>query len=168
MDDYGALYAQLDRLISICDRFISSRAAQSKTTFLGGGLADGDFIDHATKGIEEVCREHFAACPAMIKSVGHDYVTINSLRGIAPPLRYIGTYNVPACTQVRIYREIKDKYGDNSANNAHVIFDTPSSVGIRGPSFGTAGQLRKILREMYPIEEILKSKWFDTYGRHKT
>ena len=167
MDDYGVLYAQLDRLISICDRFISSRAAQSKTTFLGGGLADGDFIDHATKGIEEVCREHFAACPAMIKRVGYDYVTIDSLRDIAPPLRYIGTYNVPVCTQVRIYREITDKYRETSPISAHIVFDTQSG-GIRGPSFETAGQLREILREMYPIEEILKSKWFAMYGRHNT
>ena len=167
MDDYGALYAQLDRLISICDRFISSRAAQSKTTFLGGGLADGDFIDHATNGIEEVCREHFAECPAMIKSVNLNIVTINSIRDIAPPLDYLGHYKVPVCKQVRICREIRDKYGDYPVDNAHIIFDT-ASAGIRGESFQTAGQLRKILREMYPIEEILKSKWFDMYGRHKT
>ena len=161
MDDYGALYAQLDRLISICVRFISSKAARSKTTFLGGRLQDGDWI-------EEVCREHFAACPAMIKRVGRDYVTINSLRDIAPPLRYIGTYSVPVCTQVRICREIRDKHGDNPVDSAHIVFDTASSVGIRGPSFETAGQLRNILRDMYPINEILKSTWFEKYGRHKT
>ena len=163
MDDYGVLYAQLDRLISICDRFISSRAAQSKTTFLGGGLADGDFIDHATKGIEEVCREHFAACPAMIRRVGNDYVTINSIRDIAPPLDYLGHYNVPVCKQVRICREIRDKHEETAPISAHIVFDTPS-VGIPGESFQTAGQLRNILREMYPIEEILKSKWFKEFG----
>ena len=45
MDDYSALYAQLDRLISICVRFISSKVAQLKTTFLGGGLQDGEEIE---------------------------------------------------------------------------------------------------------------------------
>ena len=156
MDYCRALYAQLDCLISICVRFISSKVAQLKTTFLGG-LADGDFIHYGTKGIEDVCREHFATCPVMIKHVGRDHVAIGYLRGIAPPQRYIAISNVPVHTQVRIYT-------DNSANNAYVIFYAPYSGSIRGPSFVTAGQLRDILRELYPIEDILKSTWFKKYG----
>ena len=144
MDHSSSLYLALDRLISICDKLTDSNGLQLKLTpTYFGAKPDGYGLNGSIDDIADVCKEYFSSHPQMILGITNN-VQLGIIHGVAPSTRLLAGKQAADCSTVRIYARY-----DNMP--AHIRLMIPSGFK-KFADFTTAGELRALLRELYPLE----------------
>ena len=175
MDHSSSLYLALDRLISICDKLTDSNGLQLKLTPTYFGLKEDAYdISWSIDGIADVCREYFSSYPKMILDITNN-VQLGIIRDVAPPTLLLAGKEATGCNTVRIYTKF-------DGMPAHIRLMIPYEFKVFA-NFTTAGELRTLLRELYPlgllgmegsdparkVEELIQSKQQEAdsmnYGR---
>ena len=146
MDHSSSLYLALDRLISTCDKLTDSNGLQLKLTpTYFGAKPDGYDLNGSINDIADVCRDYFSLHPQMILDIANN-VQLGIIHGVVPPTQLLAGKKAADCYTVRIYARY-----DNMPAHIRLItrygFETFAN-------FTTAGQLRALLRELYPLESL--------------